>query len=108
MHRQAVSYRLPVLYRHLQAAFCHHCISSRRLSALFRHRPVSSLHRQAFRLLKFAYVYCDLDVSEIRRYLRDYNSIRVSRSLRDIAYKAIYAKENYIRLEQVGEALCQK
>ena len=36
-------------------------------------------------------------VGEIRRYLRDYNSIRVSRSLRDIAYKAIYAKENYIR-----------
>lgn len=36
-------------------------------------------------------------IGEIRRYLRDYNSIRVSRSLRDIAYKAIYAKENYIR-----------
>ena len=36
-------------------------------------------------------------IGEIRRYLRDNNSIRVSRSLRDIAYKAIYAKENYIR-----------
>lgn len=36
-------------------------------------------------------------LGEIRRYLRDYNSIRVSRSLRDIAYKAIYAKENMIR-----------
>lgn len=33
-------------------------------------------------------------VGEIRRYLRDYNSIRVSRSLRDIAYKAIYLKES--------------
>lgn len=33
-------------------------------------------------------------IGEIRRYLRDNNSIRVSRSLRDIAYKAIYAKEN--------------
>ena len=28
---------------------------------------------------------------------RDYNSIRVSRSLRDIAYKAIYTKENMIK-----------
>ena len=33
-------------------------------------------------------------IGEIRRYLRDNNSIRVSRSLRDIAYKAIYAKEH--------------
>ena len=33
-------------------------------------------------------------IGEIRRYLRDYNSIRVSRSLRDIAYKTIYAKES--------------
>ena len=32
-------------------------------------------------------------VGEIRRYLRDNNSIRVSRSLRDTAYKAIHAKE---------------
>jgi len=32
-------------------------------------------------------------IGEIRRYLRDNNSIRVSRSLRDIAYKAIYTKE---------------
>ena len=31
-------------------------------------------------------------LGEVRRYLRDNNSIRVSRSLRDIAYKAIYAK----------------
>jgi RNA polymerase sporulation-specific sigma factor len=36
-------------------------------------------------------------IGEIRRYLRDNNSIRVSRSLRDIAYKAIYAKENYMK-----------
>ena len=32
-------------------------------------------------------------VGEVRRYLRDNNSIRVSRSLRDTAYKAIYTKE---------------
>ena len=36
-------------------------------------------------------------VGEIRRYLRDNSSIRVSRSLRDTAYKAIYAKEGYVR-----------
>ena len=32
-------------------------------------------------------------LGEVRRYLRDNNSIRVSRSLRDTPYKAIYAKE---------------
>ena len=32
-------------------------------------------------------------IGEIRRYLRDNNSIRVSRSLKDIAYKALQAKE---------------
>ena len=32
-------------------------------------------------------------IGEIRRYLRDNNPIRVSRSMRDIAYKALQAKE---------------
>lgn len=32
-------------------------------------------------------------VGEIRRFLRDNNSVRVSRSMRDIAYKAMQAKE---------------
>ncbi|HIT63504.1 MAG TPA: RNA polymerase sporulation sigma factor SigG [Candidatus Ventrimonas merdavium] len=36
-------------------------------------------------------------LGEIRRYMRDNNTIRVSRSLRDTAYKAIYAKENLMR-----------
>lgn len=35
-------------------------------------------------------------IGEIRRYLRDNNSIRVSRSLRDTAYKAMKAKEAFI------------
>lgn len=35
-------------------------------------------------------------IGEIRRYLRDNNSIRVSRSMRDTAYKAIQAKEALI------------
>ncbi len=32
-------------------------------------------------------------IGEIRRYLRDNNAIRVSRSMRDLAYKAMQAKE---------------
>ena len=36
-------------------------------------------------------------IGDIRRYLRDNNSIRVSRSLRDTAYKAIYAREAFIK-----------
>ena len=38
-------------------------------------------------------------IGECRRYLRDNSVIRVSRSLRDIAYKAIYAKERILREE---------
>lgn len=37
-------------------------------------------------------------IGEIRRYLRDNNSIRVSRSLKDIAYKALQAKEKLTNL----------
>ena len=32
--------------------------------------------------------------------MRDSSQIKVSRSLRDIAYKAIYAKENYVKAHQ--------
>lgn len=32
-------------------------------------------------------------IGEIRRYLRDNNSVRVSRSVKDLAYKAMQAKE---------------
>lgn len=39
-------------------------------------------------------------IGEIRRYLRDNNSIRVSRSLKDIAYKALRAKEEMIAKNQ--------
>ena len=39
-------------------------------------------------------------IGEVRRYLRDYNSIRVSRSLRDTAYKAIYAREMLLKKNQ--------
>ncbi len=36
-------------------------------------------------------------IGEIRRYLRDNSALRVSRSLRDTAYKAMQAKEAFIR-----------
>ncbi len=36
-------------------------------------------------------------IGEIRRFLRDNNSIRVSRSLRDIAYRALGARENLVK-----------
>jgi len=39
-------------------------------------------------------------IGEIRRYLRDNNSIRVSRSLRDIAYKALQAREKLSKISQ--------
>ncbi len=47
--------------------------------------------------VKFSTYAVPMIIGEIKRYMRDNNSIRVSRSLRDTAYKAIYAKENYVR-----------
>lgn len=49
--------------------------------------------------VKFSTYAVPMIIGEIRRYLRDNNSIRVSRSLRDIAYKAIYAKERMVKEE---------
>jgi len=43
--------------------------------------------------VKFSTYAVPMIIGEVRRYLRDNNSMRVSRSLRDIAYKAITAKE---------------
>ena len=39
-------------------------------------------------------------IGEIRRYLRDNNPIRVSRSIRDLAYKALSLKEKMIKENQ--------
>ena len=39
-------------------------------------------------------------IGEIRRYLRDNSTIRVSRSMRDTAYKALQAKEAFLRDHQ--------
>lgn len=47
--------------------------------------------------VKFSTYAVPMIIGEVRRFLRDNSPIRVSRSLRDIAYKAIYAKEQYIK-----------
>ena len=47
--------------------------------------------------VKFSTYAVPMILGEVRRYLRDNNSIRVSRSLRDTAYKAIYAREGLTR-----------
>ena len=47
--------------------------------------------------VKFSTYAVPMIIGEIRRYLRDNNSIRVRRSLRDTAYKAIHTKELLIR-----------
>lgn len=51
-------------------------------------------------------------IGEIRRYLRDNNPIRVSRSIRDLAYKALGVKERIIKetqkeptIEQIAKEL---
>ena len=44
--------------------------------------------------VKFSTYAVPMIIGEIRRYLRDNNPIRVSRSLRDIAYKALQARDS--------------
>ena len=47
--------------------------------------------------VKFSTYAVPMIIGEIRRYLRDYNAIRVSRSVKDTAYKALTAKEELIK-----------
>lgn len=58
-------------------------------------------------MVKFSTYAVPMIIGEIKRYMRDNNSIRVSRSLRDTAYKAIYAKEGYVR-EHLKEPTVQE
>lgn len=46
-------------------------------------------------------------IGEIRRYLRDNNPIRVSRSIRDLAYKALMVKDSIIKESQVEPTIEQ-
>lgn len=46
-------------------------------------------------------------IGEIRRYLRDNNSIRVSRSLRDIAYKALQVRDKLVNKDNKEPTVTQ-
>ncbi len=47
--------------------------------------------------VKFSTYAVPMIIGEIRRYLRDNNSIRISRSMRDLAYHALNVREDMIR-----------
>lgn len=62
--------------------------------------------------VKFSTYGVPMIVGEIRRYLRDNSSVRVSRSMRDTAYKVLQLKEKYIAehqkeptVEEIAKAL---
>ena len=62
--------------------------------------------------VKFSTYAVPMIIGEVRRYLRDNNSIRVSRSLRDLAYKALQIRdklssenEKEPTIEQITDAL---
>ena len=50
--------------------------------------------------VKFSTYGVPMIIGEIRRYLRDNSAIRVSRSVRDTAYRILQAKESYIAQHQ--------
>lgn len=62
--------------------------------------------------VKFSTYAVPMIIGEIRRYLRDNNSIRVSRSIRDLAYRALSAREELARklnreptVEEIAKAI---
>lgn len=48
--------------------------------------------------VKFSTYAVPMIIGEIRRYLRDNNSIRVSRSMRDLAYRALRARDELLKI----------
>ena len=61
--------------------------------------------------VKFSTYAVPMIIGEIRRYLRDNNSIRISRSVRDLAYRALQAREELIRekeCEPCAEEIAQR
>lgn len=50
--------------------------------------------------VKFSTYAVAMIIGEIRRYQRDNNSVRISRSVRDLAYRALQVKEEISRTEQ--------
>ena len=65
--------------------------------------------------VKFSTYAVPMIIGEVRRYLRDNNAIRVSRSLRDLAYKALQTRETLSRqlqrepnVAEIGRASCRE
>lgn len=50
--------------------------------------------------VKFSTYAVPMIIGEIRRYLRDNNAIRISRSMRDLAYRALQTREELIALKE--------
>ena len=50
--------------------------------------------------VKFSTYAVPMIIGEIRRYLRDNNSIRISRSVRDLAYRALQAREELLSVKE--------
>lgn len=50
--------------------------------------------------VKFSTYAVAMIIGEVRRYQRDNNSVRISRSIRDLAYRALQVKEEIARSEQ--------
>ncbi|MCY6372334.1 RNA polymerase sporulation sigma factor SigG [Clostridium ganghwense] len=57
--------------------------------------------------VKFSTYAVPMIIGEIRRYLRDNNSIRVSRSLRDIAYKALQVRDKLVNKQNKEPTVSQ-
>ena len=58
-------------------------------------------------LVKFSTYAVPMIIGEIRRYLRDNNSIRVSRSIKDTAYKAMQVKERLMAERQEDPSISE-
>lgn len=57
--------------------------------------------------VKFSTYAVPMIIGEVRRYLRDNNSIRVSRSMRDLAYRALQAREELINKTETEPSVAQ-
>lgn len=65
--------------------------------------------------VKFSTYAVPMIIGEIRRYLRDNNAVRISRSIRDLAYKSLSAREELIKeketeptVEEIAKRLGEK
>ncbi|MGI6279949.1 MAG: RNA polymerase sporulation sigma factor SigG [Acutalibacteraceae bacterium] len=58
-------------------------------------------------MVKFSTYAVPMIIGEIRRYLRDNNSVRVSRSIKDTAYKAMQVKERLMAERQTEPSISE-